>query len=77
MPPTRKLTAALFAMLTVPDCTTVDAPFGPVIVQVSVLSTCPPGSVSWAPTDPVFASVDGEDVLVPAPGCAPVEEQAG
>jgi hypothetical protein len=76
MPPTRKLTEALFATLTVPDCTTVDAPFGPVIVQVSVLMTCPPGSVSRAPTDPMFSAAGvGEDV--PAPGCDPLEEQPG
>src|SRR5580658_1702436 len=39
-----------------PDCTTVEAPFGPVTVQVTVLICSPPGSVSCMPTEPVFSA---------------------
>jgi hypothetical protein len=46
MPPTRKLIAALFWTSRVPDCTTVDAPFGPVTVHATALICTPLGRVS-------------------------------
>ena len=43
----------LLVTLTEPDWTTVEAPFGPLSVQLTVLSCSPPGSVSCSPTLPV------------------------
>src|SRR5579862_680815 len=75
----RKLTVVLLPTLTVPVCTTVDAPFGPVTVQVTVLICSPPGNVSCIPTEPTPSSdrvpswLSGPVVLSGAP--VPEEEQ--
>src|SRR5579883_1395548 len=65
MPPTRNDTEELFPTATEPVCTTVDAPFGPVTVQFTVLMTAPPGSVRSIPTVPVPCAA------LPAPGSPP------
>src|SRR6185437_2850379 len=79
MRPTRKLTDWLFPTLTVPFWTAVDAPPGPVIVQLTAVSWAPPGSVSCIPTLPVPSS-DGTDEdpfspSEPSGPAPPVEEQ--
>src|SRR5271166_4937445 len=51
MPPARNDKPKLWA-LTVPLLTTVDAPFGPEIVQVMTSMSCPEGRNSCARTDP-------------------------
>src|SRR5580693_7879908 len=74
----RKLTVVLLPTLTTPDCTTVDAPFGPVTVQLTVLICSPPGSVSCMPTVPTLSD---EPCCVPcgsalvSPSAAPGDEQ--
>src|SRR5580704_2009339 len=77
MPPTRKLIELLEPTGTVPLCTTVDAPLGPVTVQLIELTCTPPGRVSCIPTDPVLSA--GGLAAVPGgvlPGSlAPGEEQ--
>jgi hypothetical protein len=60
MPLAMKLTVVLFPTLTVPVCTTVDAPFGPVIVQLTLLICSPPGRVNCIPTEPT-PSAGGDD----------------
>jgi hypothetical protein len=59
IPPTSKLIDWLFVTLTVPLCATVEAPPGPVIVQLTVLTWSPPGSVSCIPTVPVTDVLGG------------------
>jgi hypothetical protein len=64
MPPTRKLIVLLDPTGTLPDCTTVGAPLGPVTVQLTEVICSPPGSVSCMPTDPVLSVGAG----IAAPG---------
>jgi hypothetical protein len=52
-----KLTTVLFETSTVPWRTTVAAPFGPVIVHATEASDEPPGSISFAETEPVCSLV--------------------
>src|SRR5580698_7919170 len=61
MPPTVSAIVWLFCTLTVPDCTTVVAPLGPVIVQLASASNSPPANVSFMPTVPT-SSPDVPDV---------------
>jgi hypothetical protein len=74
--PTTKLTARLFWTLSTPDCTRVDAPFGPVMVQLTVLTCCPPRRVSCIPTLPIssrsFAALLGDG---PCDSDVPADEQ--
>src|SRR5580698_4325452 len=76
MPPMRKLIALLDPTLTVPVLTTVEAPLGPVTVQLTELICSPPGSVSCMPTVPVLPTegspVTGSGAPVPV---APGDEQ--
>jgi hypothetical protein len=53
MSATVKAIVWLFWTFAVPFWTTVEAPFGPVIVQLTDASDSPPGNVSFMPTDPV------------------------
>jgi hypothetical protein len=86
MPPCTKLIVVLFATDTLPCATTVAAPFGPVIVQLTVLRIEPPGNVSFAlmlPVWPLGVSVDGccpEDemgwTLDEHPSCCPARAAA-
>src|SRR5580693_1585971 len=49
---TAKDTERLFWRFTTPCVTTVEAPLGPVITQLTELIVSPPGSVSAMPSDP-------------------------
>jgi hypothetical protein len=67
MPPTWNAIPWLFDTLTEPLRTTVDAPFGPVIVQLTVLMVSPPGSVSFMPTVPTSSDWEEPGSLPPEP----------
>src|SRR5271170_4104592 len=61
----RKVTVMLLPTFTVPVLTTVEDPFGPVTVQLTVLICSPPGRVSCMLTEPV-PSATGNSAPTPS-----------
>src|SRR5580698_4037874 len=75
MPLTWKVSDWLLVTSIVFCWTTVEAPFGPVMVHEIVLSVSPPGRVSWRPIEPRSPAVAwGDESSTGATGVAAPDE---